>query len=104
LSQVIKSNAHLQEEINQMRLKNSSINDSIRNSLDESIKQRKHNRSCSCASLHHPHKNVSKREREGKVNAEERSPSPEKEILKTKKDVSVSCTLGCSQPSHAKTV
>jgi hypothetical protein len=64
---VAQSNARLQEELNQMRLKNSSINDSLQHSLDQSISNRKHNRSCSCASSHNHRKNTPKMRKDDKI-------------------------------------
>lgn len=62
-------------------------------SLDESIKVRKSNRLCSCASQSMIAKNISNRNKTSRSNLEQPSRSPQKEILKTKKDVSVICQL-----------
>jgi hypothetical protein len=93
LKGVSRSNQHLQQELNQMRLKNSSINDSIQQSLDESLRARKHNRSCSCLSSHHQLKQAQNRQKKDLIRINESTSSPEKEILKKKKDVSVMCLM-----------
>lgn len=76
-----------------MRLKNSSINDSIQQSLDESLRARKHNRSCSCLSSHHQPKQPQNRQKKDEIRINDSRSSPEKEILRTKKDVSVMCLM-----------
>lgn len=75
-----------------MRLRTNQINESIQQSLDFSIKNRKHNRSCSCNSIQH-NKSITRRNKAEKVQTEERSLSPEKEILKVRQDVGVFCVL-----------
>lgn len=87
-----------------MRLKNSSINDSIQHSLDDSIRNRKHNRSCSCIDAHHPPKNAHPTHKRDQMRINDSSSSPEKEILKTKKEVSVMCLMLWRDDGHAQKV
>lgn len=76
-----------------MRLKNSSINDSIQQSLDESLRARKHNRSCSCLSSHLQTKQPQNRQKKDEIRINDSRSSPEKEILRRKKDVSIMCLM-----------
>jgi len=91
---VLKVNTQLQKGINKFRLKNNhntQINESLHDSLEESLRNRKTNRECSSNS----EINTGKASQLKKIAQKDKLltviESPVREILKTTKEVSISC-------------